>query len=452
MSPHRMRQQILEGDVVRTLLKLSTPLIFTQLVQILYNLVDTFWLGRLGRAAVSAPAVAWPIVFTVTMFGGGFATAGLALVSQYVGANKWERVDKVVGNLLVLLGALSIVFGVLGYVFTPQILHLLRIPEDVIPEAATYLRIIFASLPFSFVVFVFSMVLRAVGDMWTPTKINLATITLNAILDPVLIFGWLGAPAMGVAGAAIATALSNAVASMVSLVILFKGWKHIHVRLEHLIPDGSLISKIVSIGTPAGLSNSLNGLAFTTIMAIVSAFGSVAVAAYGIGMRIINIVSAVAFGMSQAASVMIGQNIGAEQYERAKHILATTIKITFSTMSVLALVVFALRYDLIEIFISDPAVIQTGAMLLFYFSLSVPFFGIFFPVMNALRAAGKTKISATLAFVRLWVFRVGLAYLLGRAWGSVNGVFLGMALSNVLGGLLSLYFVFWTGWMKKIID
>ncbi|MDN5366810.1 MAG: hypothetical protein PWQ11_221, partial [Candidatus Diapherotrites archaeon] len=231
-----------------------------------------------------------------------------------------------------------------------------------------------------------------------------------------------------------------------------KGWKHIHVRLEHLIPDGSLISKIVSIGTPAGLSNSLNGLAFTTIMAIVSAFGSVAVAAYGIGMRIINIVSAVAFGMSQAASVMIGQNIGAEQYERAKHILATTIKITFSTMSVLALVVFALRYDLIEIFISDPAVINTGAMLLFYFSLSVPFFGIFFPVMNALRAAGKTKISATLAFVRLWVFRVGLAYLLGRAWGSVNGVFLGMALSNVLGGLLSLYFVFWTGWMKKIID
>jgi len=226
---------------------MSAPLVFTQLIQILYNLVDTFWLGKLGRAAVSAPTVSWPIIFTVTMFAGGFSTAGLALVSQYVGAGKWERVDKVVGNLLVIMGVLAVVFGVGGYFAAPWILQAIGVPSDVYSDALAYLRVIFISMPFSFVVYVFAMVLRAIGDMWTPTKINVATVVLNAILDPIMIFGWFGFPALGVAGAALATALSNAVASLVGVIILVKGWKHIHVRWEHLRLDQSVVDKIVRI-------------------------------------------------------------------------------------------------------------------------------------------------------------------------------------------------------------
>ncbi len=451
MDARLTRERILSGNIFQNILRLSAPLIFSQLVQIIYNLVDTFWLGRLGRVAVAAPSVTWPILFTIIMFGGGIATAGLALVSQYVGANRWEDVDRVVGNLLVVVGILAVVFGVLGYFLAAQLLHLLNTPPTVFPYAKEYLQVLFLSLPFTFVVFVFSMVLRAVGDMWTPTKINLATILVNVVLDPIFIFGY-GVPRMGVVGAALATAISNALASLAALIVLVKGWKHITVRREHLAPERRIVSKLLRIGLPVGISNSINGVAFAVIMSLVASFGAVAVAAYGIGMRVINVVSAVARGLSQASAVMIGQNIGAEQYDRARRVLITTVKMTFSTMALLSVAVFTFRHQIVSFFISDPAVVRTGATMLYYFALSVPFFGIFFPVLNALRAAGKTKISAALSFIRIWVFRVGLASLFGSMWGSVAGVFFGMALSNVLGGALSSIFLVWDGWIRRVID
>ncbi len=450
MTPGKMRKRILEDSIPKTLLILSGPIIFNQLIQIIYNLVDTFWLGRLGRAAVSAPVVSWPIIFTVTMFGSGFATAGLALVSQYVGANKWERVDRTVGNLLSFLGMLSLVFGLLGFIFAHQILMFLKIPNDVLPLASSYLSVIFISLPVVFVNFVFSMVLRAIGDTLTPMKVNVASLLLNMILDPVLIFGYGFIPPLGVLGAAVATVVSNAVASIIAVVILATGWKGIKVHLHDLIPDTDIISKIVKIGLPSAIGNSLNGLAFTTLMAIVGTFGSVATAAYGITMRVINIISAVAFGLSQASAVMIGQNIGAEQYTRTRKILWDTIKMTFGIMSVLAILIFVSRDAMVRIFISDPKVIRAGSEFIMYFSLSVPFFGIFFPIMQGLRAAGKTKRSALLSFVRLWLMRVPFAYTLSLAFG-MTGIWVGVSVANVLAGLVSLYYVFNTSWMKKII-
>jgi putative MATE family efflux protein len=447
-----MRDRILTGDIKRTLAALSAPMIFSQIVQIIYNLVDSFWLGRLGKAALATPAISWPLLFTVVMFGAGFSTAGLALISQYVGAGKWERVNRVAGNLLSFLGLLAVIAGIIGYIWAPGLLHLIGAPSDVFPLALQYLRILFLALPFSFGSFVFGVVLRAVGDTWTPTKINVAALTLNAIIDPFFIFGWAGLPQMGVVGAAVATALSNALASIVGVALLFSGWKHVHLHFCDLWFDWKVLPKMLRIGMPAALSQSLNGVAFSVIMAIVSSFGSAAVAAYGIGMRIINLISAVTMGLSRAAAVMIGQNIGAEQYERARIILLTTVRITTATATVLAVLVFALRQPLVRIFISDPAVVTLGTALLFYFSLSVPFFGIFFPVMNALRAAGKTKISAALGIVRLWVLRVGLAYLFARICASATGAFFGMALANVISGLIAAYFVFWTGWMEKVID
>ncbi len=452
MGPQRMREQILEGDIRRTLIALSAPMIFAQIVQIVYNLVDSFWLGRLGKAALAAPAIAWPLIFIAVMFAGGFSTAGLALISQYVGAGKWERVDRVAGNLLSFIGLLALIGAGLGYVLAPPLLRIIGTPPDVYPLALQYLRILFLSLPFSFGSFVFGTVFRAVGDVWTPTKINVAALTFNAIIDPFFIFGWAGLPRLGVVGAAIATTVSNALASLVGVGLLFTGWKHVKIRATDLVFDAAVLRRMLKIGTPAALSQSTNGVAFAVVMAIVSMFGSAAVAAYGVGMRIINLISAVTMGLSRAAAVMFGQNVGAEQYERARAILYTTVRTTFAVASVLATVVFLLRTPLVRVFISDPSVVRLGSALLFYFSLSVPFFGIFFPVINALRAAGKTKISAILGIIRLWVFRVGLAYIFATLWDSAAGAFFGMALSNVFSGLIAAYFLFWTGWIEKVID
>ena len=452
MGPQQMREQILTGDIQRTLLALSAPMIFSQIVQIVYNLVDSFWLGRLGRAALAAPAIAWPLIFIAVMFAGGFSTAGLALISQYVGAGKWEKVDKVAGNLLSFIGILAVFGAGIGYVLAPWLLHLIGTPADVYPLALGYLRVLFIALPFSFGSFVFGTVFRAVGDVWTPTKINVAALTFNAIIDPLFIFGWAGVPALGVVGAAVATALSNALASVVGIGLLFTGWRHVKLHTRDLLFDAAVLRKMLKVGIPAAISQSTNGIAFAVVMAIISWFGSAAVAAYGVGMRIINLISAVTMGLSRAAAVMFGQNVGAEQYARAKDVLYTTVRTTVAVASVLAAAAFIFRNQIVRIFISDPSVVHLGSAFLFYFSLSVPFFGVFFPVINALRAAGKTRISAVLGVIRLWVLRVGLAYLFAMLWRSAMGVFFGMALSNVLSGLVAAYFLVWTGWIEKVIE
>ncbi len=451
MSPSKMRQRILEENPLNVLLVLSGPIIFNQLVQVLYNLVDTFWLGKLGRAAVSAPAVSWPVIMTVVFFGNGFATAGLALVSQYVGAGKWEKVDKIVAQLLLVLFAVALVFGALGVIFARDVLSLLGVPPDVLPLASDYLRILAVAFPFTFAGYVFGTALRAMGDTKTPMYINVFTIALNAILDPLFIFGAGPLPAMGVSGAAVATAISNALYSLVGLIILFTGWRHVHLRFGHFIPDTDIMGKIVRIGLPSALSSSLNGLGFTVVMSIVSAFGSVATAAYGIGMRIINLISGVVFGVSQAGGIMIGQNIGAENYERARRILHLVVKTNILITAIIAVFVYLGSAAIVKVFIPDPAVVAAGAEMIRIFAFSVPFFGIFFPVMFALRAAGKTKISAILGSVRLWGMRIPFAYLLSHTLG-MTGIWVGLALSNVTSAIVAVYFLVHTRWMRRIVE
>ncbi len=447
MSPHRMRQRILEGNPLKVLLVLSGPIIFNQLVQVLYNLVDTFWLGKLGRAAVSAPAVAWPVIMTVVFFGSGFTTAGLALISQYVGAGKWERVDRTIAQLLILSFGLALFFGTLGVLFAFPVLQLLGVPADVLPLATVYLQILSASFPFTFAGYVVGTALRAIGDTKTPTFVNVFTLTLNAVLDPLLIFG----ADMGVAGAALATAIANAVYSLVGLIILFKGWRHVHLRPNHFSPDFEMLEKIFRIGLPSALGSSFNGLGFTVVMALVAAFGSVATAAYGIGMRIINIISGTVFGVSQAGSIMIGQNVGAENYQRAKDVLHLVVRVNVAVTAVIAVFVYSFAPTIVRFFISDPAVISAGTQFIRIFAFTVPFFGVFFPVMFALRAAGKTKHSAALGVIRLWGMRIPFTYFFSKIYGLI-GVWWGLALSNVGGAVVAVYFLLNAGWLRRIVE
>lgn len=446
-----MRKRILDGNTFKTMLVLSGPIMFNQIVQVIYNIIDTFWLGRLGKVAISAPAVTWPLIFTAGMFTSGFVTAGLALVSQYVGANKWEKVDRVVAQLTLAILGIAISFALLGLVFARGVLSAMGVPMDVLPYATIYLQTIALFFPIMFFGYVFSISLRSIGDTKTPMLLNLVAITMNIILDPILIFGFGPIPSLGVFGAALATSLSNTFFGLTGFLVFLTGRKHIKLRPEDFQIDMPIITKITRIGTPQAIGNSLIGLGFTIVMAIVSSFGTVAVAAYGIGMRIINLISAVSFGISQAAAVMVGQNLGADQPERARKILHLAVKTTFAIMAGIAVVVFALASGIVQFFISDPDVIRVGTNMIAIFSLSVPFIGVFFPVMQALRAAGKTKISAMLGIIRLWFIRIPLVFGFSTLLGLV-GIWWGLASSNLVSAAVAAYFLINTSWLEKIIE
>ncbi|ASJ06797.1 MATE family efflux transporter [Thermococcus pacificus] len=460
-----MREQILNGPIVKTLILLAYPLIINQLVQVLYNLTDTFWLGKLGRTELSAPGTAWPLVWFFMSIGMGFATAGFAFVSQYVGAREYDKANRAAGALYSLMLIFATAVGITGVLLAPQLLHLMNVSDTIYPYALSYTRVIFGGIPFSFTLFAFNFLLRAVGDTKTPVKINIATVILNIILDPLFIFGWGPFPELGVVGAAIATMLSNTAGSIVGGYLLFTGKVGIHITPETLKPDFNFYSRIFRVGLPASIGSSTTALGFVILTRVIFTIGKlygqahgipnfedVAFATYSITNRLTNFMFAFSDGISMAMGTMVGQAIGAKLYDRAKTIAEKTMVINFTILGVGTLLFIFFRVPIFRFFINDPAVIAESAKVVKYFSASLPFFGIFAAVNNVFQSAGQTKKSMVLGMVRLWGIRLPLSYGLGVLMRDTAGMWLGMGLSNVIGAVVALAWFLRGSWMKAIIE
>ncbi|WP_167891644.1 MATE family efflux transporter [Thermococcus sp. MAR1] len=453
-----MREQIISGPIVRTLIVLAYPLIVNQLVQVLYNLTDTFWLGKLGREELAAPGTAWPLVWFFMAIGMGFATAGFAFVSQYVGAREYEKANRAAGALYSLMMFFALGVGIFGVLSAPYLLGFMNVSDTVYPYALNYTRVIFAGIPFAFTLFAFNFLLRAIGDTKTPVKINIATVLLNLILDPFLIFGWGPFPELGVVGAAVATMFSNSLGSLVGGYLLFRGKVGIHLTVEGLKPDWPFYKRIFRVGIPSSVGSSTTALGFVILTRIIFTLGGqfgeadVAFATYSITNRLTNFMFAFSDGMSMAMGTMVGQTVGAKLYERAKTIAEKTMAINFAILSVGTLLFAFFRVEIFSFFINDPAIIAESAKVVKYFSASLPFFGIFSAVNNVFQSSGHTKKSMLLSMLRLWGLRLPLSYGLGILVRDTAGMWLGMGLSNVLGAVVALAWFLTGSWMERIIE
>ncbi len=453
-----MREQIISGPIVKTLLLLAYPLIINRLVQVLYNLTDTYWLGKLGRDQLAAPGTAWPLVWFFMSIGMGFATAGFAFVSQYVGAKEYEKANRAAGALYSLMMLFAVGVGLFGVVSAPYLLAFMNVSDTVYPYALSYTRVIFAGIPFSFTLFAFNFLLRAIGDTKTPVKINVGTVLLNLVLDPFFIFGWGPFPELGVTGAAVATMLSNSLGSVIGGYLLFKGRVGIHLSLETLKPDRHFYGRIFRVGIPSSVGSSTTALGFVILARIIFTLGAefgnadVAFATYSITNRLTNFMFAFSDGISMAMGTMVGQTVGAKLYDRAKTIAERTMLINFTILGAGTLLFIFFRVPIFRFFINDPAIIAESAKVVKYFAASLPFFGIFSAVNNVFQSAGHTKKSMTLGIIRLWGIRLPLSYGLGVLMRDTAGIWLGMGLSNFLGAVIALAWFLRGSWMVRIIE
>ncbi len=328
-------------------------------------------------------------------------------------------------------------------------MHILGVPADAYDNAVIYLRVMFIGIPFSFEGFAFSFALRAIGDTKTPTIINSIAIILNVILDPLLIFGIGPFPRLEILGAALGTIISYSIASILSIYLVFSGKLGIKFYLSDFKPDFGLYKKMFKIGLPASIGQSLNALGFVVLMGIVSQFGSVVIAAYGIGQRIISLIFTVSDGFSMAMSTMVGQNLGVLNFKRIRKIVNKTILINTIFISIPTLLIFLFRTQIIGIFIKDILVINEGAIFYACFLIAMPFFGIFFISTSVIKAAGRTKESMVLGIIRLWGLRVSLAYFLSTLWGS-KGIWIGMAMSNIIASVLAYFWYKRETWKETV--
>ncbi|WP_223302786.1 MATE family efflux transporter [Halotalea alkalilenta] len=448
--PPIARNPLLEGPIFGSLLKLALPIIVANLLQSTYQLIDAFWVGRLGGDAVAAVSISLPINFLAFALGSGFSVAGSTLIAQYVGARNRAMTDHVAGQVLLLAFGFSLLLTALGQWAAPRMLTLLSVEPGVYDDALAFLRITLGGLVFTFGFAMFQALMRGAGEVRIPLYIVLGTVVLNALIDPPLIFGWGPIPAFGVAGAAFATLLTQGLALGIGLWLLARGKLGIVLRLRALRPDWAFIARAFRLGFPSSVELSARALGMNAMVLMVAAFGTVTIAAYGVVNSLLALVIIPALGLSMATSALVGQNIGAGQIERARSIARLSSVIAFIGLSLVGVAAFLAAPSLVAVFVpDDPEVIATGARFLRTVAFTFGLIGLQMSLSGVFRAAGQTVVTMNLALVSQWVIQLPLAWFLSReaAFG-VDGLWWAFPLTNLLMAAITMLWYARLDWQR----
>jgi len=403
------------GSLLKNLMKLSLPIMLSNFFQTFYNLTDAFWLGKLGenaRQAVSVVGLAFPLIFFFSSFGFGFVIAGTSLIAQYRGANKMEKMKEVVGQFVLIIIIFSIIFVAVGFLFINDILHLLQTPAEIFELARHFITIILMGMIFMFVFLSYQSFSLGLGDTISPMKIQIISVGLNIVLDPLMIFGIGFFPRMETIGAAWATLISRVIAAIIAIVFLFRKTPYIIPKLTDIKPAKEMLTRILRISIPASLAQSMTSFGFIILQGFVNSFGTVVMSAYAINNRIINFFMMPAMGISNGLSSIIGQNIGAQKTKRAEKSVGVAFRLVFAMMFTGSVLVYFFGGSITKFFINDPLVIDVGRRMFKVTPIAAFLFGILFVFIGAFNGSGHTKPVMLLNIVRLWVIRIPLVYIL----------------------------------------
>jgi putative MATE family efflux protein len=407
----RKKLDLTQGSILKGLLALALPIIGANLLQTGYQLVDAFWVGRLGSNAVAAVSISYPVNFLLISLSSGFAFAGSILVAQYAGAKQPKMVNHVAAQTLTMVVLVSIVLSAIAYWLSPNILYALGVEDVIFEDANFFQRMIFIGLVFNFGFIMFQSLLRGVGEVRIPLYINAATLGLNFILDPLFIYGWGPVPAFGVAGAAVSTLCTLMLSSVIGHYILFKGITDIKLTLKGFKFDGPLLKKALKIGGPSSIEISARALGLTLMTGIAAKFGTDVLAAYGVGSRLISFVVIFGLGLLRASATLVGQNMGAQQIERAEKGATYAAWIGFVGLSLVGILFYAFAKPLVKAFMdAEPAVTQMGVDFLKIVSLSFGFMGAQLALVGTLRGSGNTVESMILTIIGIWAIQFPFAW------------------------------------------
>lgn len=443
--------KLVEGPILRSLITLAVPLILANVLQAGYQLIDAFWVGRLGGNAVAAVSVSFPVMFLCISLGLGFAVAGSILIAQYFGAKDHANVDHVAAQTILMIVIISVVLGIVGYMLSPLFLSALGVAPEVYGGALAFMRVSFIGLIFNFVFFMFQSILRGVGEVKLPVYIVLGTVILNFALDPLFIFGWGPIPASGVAGAAIATVGTQSIAAIIGISILLGGKYSVRLHWRDLRPDFAYIKRAFFLGFPASIEQSARALGLIAMTFLITSFGTVSMAAYGVGSNVLQVVMIPAMGLSMAIATLVGQNIGARNMERAARIARLGSMVGFVALEVFGIVVFFTAAPLVQFFVpSDARVIEAGAIFLRIIAFSWGFIGLQFCLTAVFRASGNMVMTMMLTLISQWVLQFPLAYILSKHTSmGINGIWWSIPIANVTMGIITILIYAKGDWKKK---
>lgn len=442
-----------EGSLLKSLVTLSFPIIGANILHTAYQLTDTFWVGRLGTVSVAAVSISFPILFLIISLGSGLGMAGTILVAQYKGKNDKKAVDYITSQTILMVSIVSVVLAMIGYFLSPLFITLMGADRSVFSRAVLYMKMSFIGMIFMFVYMVFQSLMRGVGNVKIPFYIVTGTVLLNLVLDPLFIFGYGFIPAFEVGGAAVATIVTQGLAACIGIFILLNGNYGIQLHLNDLKPDIPLIKKLFCLGFPVSIEQSARAFGVTVMTFLIASFGTLALAAYGIGSRILSFVIIPAMGLSMATATLVGQNIGAGKISRAEKIVTVSSITGFIVLTGVGIFTFFFADTISSFFIpGETATIQESASLIKMMSLTFGFIGIQMALNGAFKGSGNTMISMILSIVSLWVLRFPLAYILSQHTRlTLTGIWISYPAANVIAAVITIVWFAKGTWKQKTI-
>lgn len=438
---------ILNGNIFKALMSLAVPVMINSFLQTMYNLTDTFWLGRLGTDELAAINLVSPVQSVVVNFGSGITVAGSVLIARYVGAKKNDEAKKMANQIFACAMIFAVVCASLLALLTPSIVRWLGADGNVMKFAITYLQLVILDMPFLYTVNIYASVNQAQGDTVRPMLLNFVGIMINLVADPLLIV----VAGMGVAGAALATVFAKAIPAVIAFTMLNKKTGLVYLELKKLKFEKDKLHDILVVGLPSAIGGSTMQFGFLLMSKNVYEFGSTAVAAYGIGNKVNGLITLPVNGVGSAVATVVGQNIGAGNKERAKkmYLEAVLFSVGFLLVGGLILSRLPISRAIVSIFTEDETVIGLAAEFFSIMAFWCFTNGVYNPTLGLFQGSGHTEVTMAIDVARLWIFRFATLFICEDVLNmGVRSIWYSVVVSNGLSALC-LFIVFLTGYWKK---
>ncbi|SFT80474.1 putative efflux protein, MATE family [Pseudoalteromonas sp. DSM 26666] len=443
-------QLFLQGSIAKALLKLGIPIILINILQSAYQLTDAFWVGRLGATQVAAVSISTPITFLVIAIGSGLAMAGAILSAQYMGAGQQDKVNHVAAQTVLMVAFTALVLGLLGYVLSPYFLKLLGVEPAVYSDALKFMHVSFIGVIFVFIYAMFQSLMRGIGQTKVPLIIVSTTVLLNFILDPLFIFGYGRFEGLGVMGAALATLVTQSLAALAGIIIFLRGRHGIQLQLKSFYPDWQYMKRAFFLGAPGSIELSTRAFGLIIMSFLVASFGTVTIAAYGVGSNILQMVMIPAMGLSMAVSTLVGQNMGAGNIKRAEQITKLASMWGLIGLSFVGGIAYLYADTLVAFFIpEDNSVINKGAQFVQVMCLSWGGIGVQLCIVAAFRASGNMLNAMIIALLSQCVVQFPAAYILSNhTFLGDQGIWYSFAITNITIALIAFAWFMRGAWKK----
>ena len=425
--------------VGRLLVQMSLPMMISMLVQALYNIVDSIFVSRISEKALTAVSLAFPIQTLIIAVASGTGVGINALLSKRLGQKNFEEVNKSAGNGIFLLILSFIVFIIIG-IFVPRVYFQSQTDDpEIVEYGVQYLTVILTVSPGCFIAILFERLLQSTGLTVLSMVSQLTGAIINIIFDPILIFGYLGFPAMGITGAAVATVLGQIIAAIISVVLNIRKTKEIKFALRYLKPEGQVIADIYKVGVPSILLASIGSVLTYIMNLILGSFSMTAVTVFGVYFKLQSFIFMPIFGMNNGLVPIIAYNYGAKKRRRIIDTIIVGVKISVGIMIVGLLVFELFPTQLLSLFDPSDELLELGRPALRIIGIHFPIAAVCICFFSVFQALGQGVYSMIGSFIRQLIVLLPAAWLLSLT-GSLTNVWWSFPIAEVSALLVAMFF------------